>query len=165
MSGNDAPKPPIAAVAKALVESLKDAFQVQASTAVEIKKVEAIKAAPIEDIALLASVGMKSASFQGVAALFFPSRTFLGVINRMLGESYADVTDENADAAGELMNILYASARVKINKAGNDFLPAIPTVVKGANIGMMHGGVPMIGRITCECEFGPFFVEVSLRGC
>lgn len=146
-----------------LVDALKQAFSVQISTPVEIKGAKAIPPTRISGIDLTAVIGIRSSALTGSIALCFPSRTFLGVVNQMLGEKYEKIDRENQDAAGELLNILYGSARVKLNQAGYDFAPAIPTVVLGSEIQISHGNSPLMIKIDCECSYGPFHLEVSLR--
>ena len=146
-----------------LVASLKEAFSVQASTVIEITGAKAILAAAVSGISVAAVLGIRSSELAGTLALCFQKATFLGIVNRMLGEKYVEIDADNSDAAGELLNILYASARVKINEAGNNFLPSLPTVVRGDKIEISHGTVPKIVKIDCHCEFGDFHLEVSLK--
>lgn len=150
-------------IPKSLVDSLKTAFSVQASTPVEITAVGAVDATASRDVDLIAAIGLKSSQFSGTLAICFPSATFLAIVNRMLGESHQEISRENSDAAGELLNIIYASARVKINEGGHDFALAIPTVAGGQNLHISHGGSPKIVRVNCSTDCGPFFLEVSLR--
>jgi CheY-specific phosphatase CheX len=81
----------------------------------------------------------------------------------MLGETYSELNQENMDGAGELLNIVYASARAQINQAGYDFLPALPILVSGNNAPQVHGDAHAIARATCESEFGSLFLEMSLK--
>lgn len=145
-------------------EALRDTFEVQASTVLTIRKVETLRPGPIENIEILASIGMKSSALSGLLAVYFPASTFLGVLNKMVGESYKEVSDEGADAAGELLNIAYARGRSKLNELGADFLPAIPTVIRGTRVVILHGGAPFVARVTADSEFGLVYMEVSLKG-
>ena len=146
-----------------LVGAVKETFSVQASTPLKVLGAEAIEPTPISGIDIVSAIGLRSSDFQGVLALCFPKGTFLGVVNRMLGETYSEINRENADAAGELLNIIYASARVKLNEGGYDFLPNIPTIARGTEINISHGASSKIVRIKCQCEPGLLFLEVSLR--
>lgn len=150
-------------IPRSLTESLKDTFSIQASCPIEITKVSIVEPHSLVSVNLISAIGLKSTSFEGTLALCFPKDPFLGVINHMLGESHTDVTQENSDAIGELLNIVYGSARVKMNMAGHDFMPAIPTIIRGDDIQISHGQSAKIIRIDCKCEHGVFFVEVSLR--
>jgi chemotaxis protein CheX len=150
-------------IPRTLVETLKNTFAIQASTEITIKSLAAVPPSPLAGCDLVSIIGMKSSTLSGLAALVFPAATFLGVVNRMLGENYTEINQENSDAAGEILNIIYGSARVKINDGGHDFTPAIPTVVKGTDVGVAHGDVPLVVRIACDSDLGPFFMEISLR--
>lgn len=150
-------------VPKTLITSLKEAFSIQASTPIEIIGAKAVTPSRLPGIDIASVMGIRSTKLEGSLALCFPVVTFLGIVNHMLGEKYTEVTPENADAAGELLNILYAQARVKLNEAGYDFTPALPTVVRGEQIEVSHGALGMIVRIECKCQFGSLYLEVGLR--
>jgi CheY-specific phosphatase CheX len=81
----------------------------------------------------------------------------------MIGEKHAAVTPENADACGELLNIIYASARVKINEAGFDFQPAIPTTVSGSRISLPLGQYSSFIKFTAESPHGPLTLALALK--
>lgn len=147
---------------KYLVEALREAFSIQASTNVEIKNVKVADPDGATNAEVISAIGLKSSTASGTLAIGFPAKTFLGVVNKMLGENYTSVTAENSDAASELLNITYASARVKINQEGFDFMPAIPTTTRGALVNVSHGGSKVV-RVECECSYGNFFMEVSIR--
>ena len=152
-----------AIIPRSLTNSLKETFSIQASTPIEITKLSVVEPHTLQDVDLIAAIGLTSSAFTGTLALCFPGKPFLAVISRMLGEDYTEITIENSDAIGELLNIVYASARVKMNQGGHDFSPAIPTVIRGSHIQISHGNAAKIIRVECKCEFGPFYLEVSLR--
>jgi CheY-specific phosphatase CheX len=160
-SDGKSPLDPI--IPKSLIESLKETFSIQASTTIEILKVCAVEPVHSSSADLIAAIGMKSSTVSGTLAICFPKSSFLGMVNKMLGEGFSEITVENSDAAGEFLNIIYASARVKMNQAGHDFAPAIPTVTRGSDVKISHGGVPKIVKVDCRCEHGEFHLEVSLR--
>jgi CheY-specific phosphatase CheX len=150
-------------IPRSLVDSIRDSFGIQASTPVEIVGVSTEVAPSPMAVDVVSALGMKSSQLQGTLALCLPSKSFLGIINKMLGENFQTITPENADAAGEMLNIIYASARVKWNQAGHDFEPSIPTTARGSNLQMSHGSNAKVVRISCKCEHGDFYLEVSLR--
>lgn len=150
-------------IPNSLIGMIKEAFKIQLSANVDIKGTEISKPDPVSGIEIVSVLGMKGKSFAGTLALCFPKKTFLGVVNQMLGESYSEINQENSDAASELLNIMYGNARVKINNEGHEFLPALPTIIRGQNIGVIHPEVSHIFRINCECEHGSFHVEISLK--
>lgn len=146
-----------------ILNAIRDTLSIQASTPVQILSVETIQRSPLPDVSLIAAVGMNSTQFAGTLAICFPANTFLGLVSHMLGETFTELTPENTDAAGELLNIIYASARAKINQAGHDFTPALPTTTRGPTIQIGHPGSNSVVRATCKTEYGPFYFEMSLR--
>lgn len=145
---------------KCILPALTHAFAKQASV---IVKAEVVPTADVGNIDLVATITFRSTKFQGVIGLCFPSPTFLGIVNQMLGESWREINDENADAAGEFLNIIYASARVMMNQIGHDFAPAIPTVLRGNSLQIMHGHAQTRNKILCMTEGGLFHLDASLR--
>ena len=148
-----------------LLDAVRKAFSIQASTQVQITGVRPGKAEtrPRSDIAAI--IGISGTKMSGSLALCLPTQTFLSIVNRMLGENYAQITQENSDAAGEMLNIIYGLARTQINQNGYDFAPAIPTVVRGDNLSLSsptHGG-GLIAEIRCETDLGPFHLELNLK--
>ena len=150
-------------IPKSLMESIKATFSIQASTPIQILSVAPLASESSQDIDLVAVIGLSGKTYYGTLALCFQKKTIIGIINKMLGENYADLGQDNSDAAGELLNIIYASARVKINESGLGFEPAIPAVIRGIDIRVSHGTLNQVTKIDCMSEFGPFHVEVSLK--
>jgi CheY-specific phosphatase CheX len=142
-----------------------DAFKIQAGLAVTVLSVTAdnTESQPGDPIDCMAVLGMKSSVYQGSLALGFPKATFLALLEKMLGEKYPDIDDKNADACGEMLNIIYASARTNINKAGEDFQPAIPTTVRGNNLSVALGASSRFLKFRCASDVGGFLVALKLK--
>lgn len=151
------------AIVAPLLEAIKKAFSVQASTNIKILSFKPIHMVEPMNLEIASMMGLLSKKVNGTLAVLFPGPTFLGLINKMLGESYTEINDENADAAGEFLNIIYGIARPIINDAGHDFAPAIPSVVRGKTIQISHAAGYLVGAITCQSEFGDFRLELSLK--
>src|ERR1700744_6373713 len=56
-------------------------------------------------------IGITSPSFKGSISLCFPEKTFLGIMGKMLGETYTSITKDVEDGAGELTNIIFGAAK------------------------------------------------------
>jgi len=150
-------------IPKSLLDAVKEVISIQASVPVTIKSVAAVASNQVSNIGIVSSIGIREPGLGGTLALCFPTVTFLTIVGKMLGETYSEITDENADAAGELLNIIYGNARVKINLAGHAFLPAIPTVIYGEKVRVSHGDGAQIIRVDCETNSGSFHLEISLK--
>jgi CheY-specific phosphatase CheX len=149
-----------------LQNSIQEAFKVQVGesldvTATTMSGPEAIKAASSLD--LVSVMGIQCTGFVGSLSLAFPQATYLGVLEKMLGEKYTEINSENADACSELLNIIYASARKDINEKGFDFQPAIPSTISGRDVSLPLGQFTSFMRFSCVCKQGPFLMAFSLK--
>ena len=137
----------------------------QASIEVSVEKVESAAANndAKDDVECLSVLALKEKEFTGSLGIGFPKNTFLAVVEGMLGEAQSDINNDNIDACGELLNIVYASARVKINQAGFSFEPAIPSTVRGNNLSVAQGQGGRAIKIRFNSAKGKFILVLSLR--
>lgn len=112
--------------------------------------------------AILSIVSSKS---RGSLAISFGKDCFLAVVNRMLGESYTEITADNADAAAELCNQIFGIAKKEINSAGNDLKPAIPSIVTGENHRIQHKTSGPCVVVKFKTDSGYFTVETVMEAC
>lgn len=159
-------KPNEAQIPLSLEQAVKDTFQIQIglpvkTTATSMSAAETQNATALLDIVSI--MGIKCSTFTGSLTIGFPKETFLKIIEVMLGETHKDISPQNADACSELLNIIYASARVKINEAGFDFQPAIPTTITGKEISLPIGQHSTFIKLLCETEKGSFLFAFSLK--
>ncbi|RZA08049.1 MAG: chemotaxis protein CheX [Proteobacteria bacterium] len=145
-------------------QAILDAFKVQGSLDVKIASATVVKSGEAGlSVDCLSVIGLKASGHTGSLSLWFPKETYLALLERMLGEKYPAINNENADACGEFLNIIYASARLHINQAGFDFQPAIPTTICGTNLSVATGAHAQTLRFVCESELGSFGVGFSLQ--
>ena len=149
-------------IPKAIADSVVNTFKVQFQTPSEIVSVVTEPPSPLGNKSLMATLGLKSSDFGGSLALWFPETTFLPIVNHMMGENDTCITKDNADAAGEILNIIYTTAKTKINETGFDFQPSIPTVVIGTNLQLGQGSATKIMKLNCKCSHGEFYVIILL---
>ena len=76
-------------------------------------------------------LSIKSANFKGLFVISFPVKTYLGLVNNILGESYTCITSSNSDTAGEIANLVYSHAKRELNEMGYKLDMIIPSVVMG----------------------------------
>lgn len=148
-----------------LHQSIVETFEIQIGGKANVDSVttDATPKDTDQKIDCISTLGIKSENFTGSLALGFPAATFLKVIEKMLGEKHESINDNNADACGEILNIIYAGARVKINQGGFDFNPAIPTTVRGKELSIALGSQSKVLKLVCSSDFGPFFVALYLK--
>ncbi len=156
----------ISSIPICLQKAVVGAFKVQMDEELTVEvttmsATEALKESSKLDI--VSVMGIQSSDFVGSLSLAFPRSTFLGVLEKMLGEAISDITPENADACSELLNIIYASARKDINEAGFDFQPAIPSTISGKELSLPLGQFTSFMRFQCSCKQGTFLMAFSLK--
>lgn len=92
----------------------------------------------------------------------FSESCAIALVNNMIGEQFEEMTDEVADAVGELTNMISGDARAQFEKIGYHFTAAIPTIVRGKNHTVKHiasGGLTV--QIPFMTEHGNFWVEAQ----
>ena len=151
----------------AIQQSILDTFKVQSGSEAKVVSVTSESAEnpnPASDsIDCMSVLGLKGNGYQGSLALGFPKPTFLRLVEKLIGEVITEIDNQNADACSELLNIIYASSRVKINQGGFEFQPAIPTTICGKDLNLALGPTSKILKFRCESDLGPFLVALSLK--
>lgn len=98
----------------------------------------------------------------GSMAISFKKKTFLGIVNRMLGADYTDIDPEISDAAAELCNQVFGLTKTKLNQQGHEIQPAIPSVITGENHQIKHSTSAPVIAVEYSTEFGPFTIEACM---
>ena len=97
-------------------------------------------------------VNVEATQYPYVILLSFPSSTFINLINIMTGESYTEITDDIADGAKELMNIIYGQASLSLNKK-EDFRPNPPEMIRGT-VFPGNESIDVVTKVTTSLESG-----------
>lgn len=115
-----------------------------------------------DDISIAGVISLTTDQFNGSIALAFPEMVFLKIYESMFGEKVEKINSEIEDAAGELLNIIYGSAKTKLNEACNFKLaPALPTILSGERIKIRQTTYQKVIVLPFKTEFGVFRVEIS----
>jgi chemotaxis protein CheX len=97
----------------------------------------------------------------GCVVLAFPRESAVKVIERFVGSPLDPLSDDFADAVGELVNMISGSAKAQIE--GHDIRISVPSVVVGDNHKVQTMSDATCVRIPCNSELGPFSIEVALK--
>ena len=112
----------------------------------------------------LSTVGLQSTALVGQLSIALPRVTCLKILERLLGEKSDELTVENSDAVGEILNIVFSSSRRPINESGFDFQLAIPSTVIGRDISVTRTGLSGYSLFfECQSDLGEFLVMLALR--
>ena len=108
-------------------------------------------------------ITLKTDLVAGAISIGFPEPVLLKVIEKLLGETHEKLSSLNADASGELLNIVYTSARVHINQLGFQFQPTIPATIlgRGLQLSQAHSGPPF--SLFCSSAAGSFRLMFSIK--
>ncbi len=113
------------------------------------------------DFKISGVIPLSSQNFYGSMAISFEEGTFLGVVSRMLGEEYSEITDELKDAASEICNQVFGFAKSKLNEKGHTLQMAIPQVVMGSPI--PHGVRGQYITVKFKTDLGSFYIETVVQ--
>lgn len=107
-------------------------------------------------------IGIVSDNFNGSVAISFPEKTFLNVMSAMLGEEITELNSEIIDGAGEITNMIFGQAKVKLNDRGYGIKMALPQIITGENHSFqsLTKGPTVVVPFTSSA--GNFSVEVFL---
>lgn len=112
------------------------------------------------DISGVIGFSSPSGKSKGTMSVTFTQDSALGIINNMLGEEYNEVTDDVADAVGELTNMICGQARKGLAEIGITYEGAIPSVVSGKDHSIRHVSSSAILAVPFESPFGSLIVEI-----
>ena len=119
---------------------------------------------PQPDFDIAAVIGLAAKAFTGSITLCFPKPVFLEIMGNMLGEKFTDITQDLEDGAGELLNIIFGSAKVVLNERGYDIQKAIPNVIRGQKLHTNHMTSAKVVVLPFTTGVGEFHVEISAEG-
>lgn len=143
----------------------KKTLEMQANVACEILKPRLSHVNDkIQDlpIAIAGVMNISTESFNGSIALAFPEEVFLRIYESLSGENHVKINDEIKDAAGELLNIIFGSAKTVLNEEfGFTLSPTLPTVLSGDKIKIRQHSKQQVIVLPFKTKFGDFHVEIS----
>ncbi len=100
---------------------------------------------------------------EGVISLTLDEKCILRIVSNMLGEEFSKITDDIADAVGELTNMIAGQARAHLANEGMKFQASTPSVIVGKNHTLAHINKQPILAIPFTTADGNLVVEVSLN--
>lgn len=107
-------------------------------------------------------VGMIFGPMKGTMSISFDQSSIFYILESMLGEKHTQITDEVADAVGEMTNQIYGTAKTALNQMGYAFEMAIPSVIKGSFvISKHHNGATLVLPFNLN-NGSTFFVDITV---
>ncbi len=163
----DKPKPPLLDVQfiNPFLEATLMTLKKQAHTEAQANKPQLVnldEKVSFGDIAIAGVISLNTEQFNGTITLAFPEVVFLKIYESMFGEKVDEINADIEDAAAELLNIIYGSAKTKINsQLGFQLEPSLPTILSGEKIKIRQRTYQKILVLPFDTAYGPFHVEIS----
>ncbi|MGZ3691546.1 MAG: chemotaxis protein CheX [Pseudobdellovibrio sp.] len=113
-------------------------------------------------IAIAGVISLSTDTFKGSITLVFTEKVFLQIYEMMFDEKHTSINHEIEDAAGELLNIIYGSAKTVLNQEmGLQLKPVLPTILSGERIHIRQQTTQKIIILPFKTQHGPFQIEIS----
>ncbi len=141
------------------IEATLSVLQITAGVQAEKKGVSLRTASQTSSGDISSIIAMNSQKYLGSMAISFDEKCFLAIVNNMLGENYNTINAENQDAASELCNQIFGSAKKVLNEKGHSIQPALPTIITGKSHHIKHTAAGPVVRVQFLTPFGPFTIE------
>lgn len=110
--------------------------------------------------AVSGSISMKGQKASGTLIISFDEASILGIVNRMLSESYQEINQDVLDAVGELTNMICGGAKVGLGEQGLDFEFARPEVHTSEQGHLLNGRKVL--RLPFSTPDGVFVMETDI---
>lgn len=113
------------------------------------------------NISIAGSIVVSTSRFSGNIILCFTEKMFLGLMERMLGETFTEITHDLQDGVAELLNMIYGHAKTILNEQGYALEKALPTILRGKNLSTNHAQNAKVFVLPFQSDLGEFEIEVS----
>lgn len=79
------------------------------------------------DLAIEGKIVLKSSFFEGEFIIGFSKSAYLSILKIVLAQDDKEITKDNEDFAGEIVNMVYGQAKTVLNQSGHNFEKVLPT--------------------------------------
>jgi chemotaxis protein CheX len=145
---------------KPFIEGTLNTMKVQFGLSATGKPPFLLGQGPGLEVALAGVIHISGERFTGKVVLCFPEKVFLGLMERMLGEPFSEITPELRDGVAEILNIIYGQAKVALNQGGPKVEMAIPAILSGEELANRLSGVGKCFVLPFDSEIGEFRIEI-----
>jgi CheY-specific phosphatase CheX len=117
------------------------------------------------NISIISTVNIAGGKFNGSISLCFDQKSFLNIFQQISGTAQKSIGGSNQDAAAEILNIVYNTARTQLNKSPGFTLPSIiPEVLTGEKIKTYHKMNEKVIVLPFTWDSGAFLMEIAVKG-
>lgn len=144
------------------IAAAKMTLETQASTELNPGKAFIKKTGDGKDLKteIASIINLTCEQFSGSVALCFTAEVFLKIYENMLDEKLDEINEEVSDCAGELLNIIFGTAKTALMAKGYKLERAIPTVLAGKDLQVKFKSKYPAIILPFESTVGPFHIEI-----
>jgi|GEM_PF-2362644 len=107
---------------------------------------------------------VKNEHFSGFFGMYYEGKTFLNLMNLLLGGDFTELSDEIQDGASEITNICFGVAKQVLNEQGHQIRMALPTLIRGSGIQSSSGPNDQTTiAIPLHTDHGKFWIEFGYK--
>lgn len=99
-------------------------------------------------LAIEGRIELSSSFFEGRFIIGFTKEAYLEILRLVLAQEDKDITKENADFSGEIVNMVYGQAKNILNASGHNFEKVIPTYEINPAIHSVKNPIVIVPLIT-----------------
>lgn len=147
-------------ILKIFFAAIRDAFEIQLQLPTKITNVTLEKTF-VADAKLGAKLQFSGTDVRGRIRITFSEKFLSGIFALVADEPEKCNQAERLTAGAEMLNIIYASARIGLNRIGFDFLPAIPEILDGSRPSGAESWAEVV-RISSTNKVGEFVTEIAI---
>ncbi len=108
-------------------------------------------------------ININSPHFNGSFAVCFDKDVFLKLYEQMVGESSETITKEMEDAASEILNMVYGTAKTELNQMKYELGMVIPTVLTGEKVRLSFKSLSQTLIVPFESGVGEFLFLIIIE--
>ena len=107
-------------------------------------------------------IGLAGQQITGNMVISFDKPSILGIVSRMLMETYADITPDVIDAVGEITNMISGGAKAALSEQGFQFEMATPIMMVGEGLEITQLTKEPVISLDFITQEGKFVIEACL---
>lgn len=111
---------------------------------------------------IAAVIGLTSKHFRGSVAICFSGATLYQVTSRIAKKPIASIDGDAETALSQLMGHLFYNAAIRLGDRGYSFEQAVPTIVKGRALEVLHLAPTPTLILPFNTEIGLFWMEITV---
>lgn len=115
----------------------------------------------VTDLAIIATLA--GSDSLGVISICFSKKVILGIINKMLGESYQELGPEVEDAAKELANLMFNQAKQRLAKKNIQAIRSIPIVMIAPAAKLRYLSRGKTTSLPINTDVGSLLIEITTQ--